>query len=87
MRDLMRDAAIITIAQHAMDEDSWMAVEVFLEVYSSNDRELADLRNDLVDLQLVFKTRKPKAWYDPEPAWAKELEYTWHWISEYKSNR
>jgi len=55
MRDIVRDAAIITVAKMAMTDGAYISVYTFLDIYAASDEEKQELRKTLEFLNLVVE--------------------------------
>lgn len=76
MRDIVRDAAIITVAKHVMEtDDAWMNPTKFAEEYADTAEDRTRLMASLAALGLVWEA------YERKP-WTLDGEYIWRWINE-----
>ena len=65
MRDIMRDAAIITVARKVMEDDwnvGWMNVYSFLETYADNPEDEKELRETLEFFDLIRERYVKNTW-------------------------
>lgn len=79
MRDIMRDAAIITVAKQVMTDDGWMSVNTFLETYSRKGKERDELIAALSLFGLIWQ-------FYQKSRWELEGRYIWLWIDEIAPN-
>jgi hypothetical protein len=75
MRDIVRDAAIITVAKQVMTDRAWMGVETFLETYSDSAKSKEELIATLSLFELVWRKYE-------KGVWETEGHYTWYWTTE-----
>lgn len=79
MSDVVKDAAIITMARIYRDSD--IAASYFLGTYAGDSEDDWDYYTDLLnELGLAKEVIKPKPWYEAEPAWSRTPEYIWVWV-------
>lgn len=76
MRDIVRDAAIITVAQKAMTDDVWMSVQTFIVTYAG-EREA--FQEELIATLSLFDMIWEE--YMKEP-WENEGRCIWRWKNE-----
>jgi hypothetical protein len=65
MRDIVRDAAIITVARKVMEDDwnvGWMNVYSFLETYADSPEDEKELRETLEFFDLIREKYVKNRW-------------------------
>ena len=55
MRDIVQDAAVITVAKMAMTDDAYTNVYTFLDTYADSNEEKQELRKTLEFLNLIVE--------------------------------
>ena len=75
MRDIVRDAAIITVAKESMTDRAWRSVETFLQTYASNDKTRQELLATLSLFDLVYEK------FERNP-WEEGGKYVWCWNTD-----
>lgn len=76
MRDIIRDAAVITMAHMAMTDDAWMSVKTFIETYAGKAESFQEeLRATLSLYNLIWEEYK-------KAPWENEGTYIWRWSNE-----
>jgi hypothetical protein len=75
MRDILRDAALITVAQAAMKDKAYMGVETFIQTYAQGEKDQRELRASLCLFSLIEEK------YEKRP-WQNDGEYIWQWWTE-----
>lgn len=77
MYDIRDVSAVITMVQELRDK---VDAERFLHFVKDDQIEL--VTDILVDLYMIRRIMKPRAWYDPEPYWDNDREEIWVWIED-----
>lgn len=75
MRDIMRDAAIITVAKQVMTDSAWQSVETFIHSYADKEKDREELRATLSLFDLIRQR------YEKD-RWELEGRYVWYWANE-----
>lgn len=81
MRDLIRDAALITTARMWMESGRGVDPQDFAEMYSDSDDDRAQTLQDLNALGLAYQKYTKREVWDTRSSWY-EPKYTWTWDNE-----
>ncbi len=78
MRDIVKDAAIITVAQKVMNDQNagWMSVESFIQTYATSVANREEVRATLFLFDLIKEVYEGPHWGNPEGT------YKLMWINE-----
>lgn len=76
MRDIVRDAAVITVAKQAMTDNAWMSVETFVQTYADTETDQQELYATLSLFDLIRQKYE-------KGRWELEGRYVWYWVDEY----
>jgi len=75
MRDIERDAAVVTMANYFMQPEVYISPELFIRTYSDDAASAEELKETLYALDLIFTKRKANIWDEfpvIELAWKNE---------------
>lgn len=76
MRDLVRDAAVVTIANQIMNnENAWMPVETFVYSYAASEDARQELRATMSLYGLIGQKYV-------KGRWELEGRYEWYWSND-----
>lgn len=75
MRDIVKDAAFITVAKQAMADESFIGVETFVEYYAKSEEDKEEFYDTLSLFGLAYSQAERYEW---------DLTYKrrWYWSND-----